>query len=247
MPPCLFLFYKCYLMKYEEYLADVITGRPHDLEIGGERLRLYPVTLAKTFVLRRQIEALGIDSVILKLNPMVECLRLSEAKPEAVASVLAVYAADNSREGLFDHAGMVHRRELFLRLRKEHLAGLLVTVLTADHTEELMEELGINSERERLSEVLKVKEEVNRNSLTFGGKSLFGSFVAPLMEMGFRSDEILYEQGYDYLRLMLADKVTSVYLSDDELERLPQSAGGALIDGDDGSSVAEVAGMIGNK
>ena len=234
-------------MEKEEYLADVVTGRPHDLEIDGELLRLYPVTLAKTFELRRWLDQLPIDGNLMKQNPMLECLRLSEEHADAVAGYLAVHTSENSYASLYDLAGMKHRRELLLRVRRDELAGLLVSVLSSDHTEELKEELGISAERERLVEVLKVKEEGSKNSQTFGGRTLFGSFIDPLIEMGFSREEILYECGYDFLRMALADKVTSVYLSDEELERLPARAGGQLIDGDDASALAEISGMIGVK
>ena len=39
--------------------------------------------------------------------------------------------------------------------------------------------------------------------------------------MGYTDDEILYERGYSFLRLMLADKANSVYLTDEELAELP--------------------------
>ena len=50
--------------------------------------------------------------------------------------------------------------------------------------------------------------------------------------MGFSIDEILYECGYSFLGLILMDRETTVYLSDEELQALGGSAG-ALIDGDD--------------
>ena len=225
-------------------LADIITAQPHEIRIGRKTVRLYPVTLAKTFVLRRWMDALEIDASLLKVNPYVECLRLAETEREKVSEILAVHSAPNTQKDLHDSRSRAMRRNLFASVKTEHLAGLLMAVLTQDRTEELMGHLGLVAERERLMEVLKVKRAGDRNNLSFGGKSLFGAFIGQLKELGYTDDEILFERGYSYLRLMLADKTTSVYLSDEELGNLPQSAGGRLLDGDDEGDMDVLAALI---
>lgn len=228
----------------EQALADIITAQPHEIKIGRKTLRLYPVTLAKTFVLRRWMDALEIDTALLKASPNMECLRLAESKPDIVAHILAIHTAANTRKALHDSRGMATRRNLLLDVKREHLAGLLMSVLGQDKTDLLMDHLGISAERERLQKVMGLKQRNGSNSLSFGGKSVFGTFIGQLKEMGYSDEEILFERGYSYLRLMLADKVTSVYLSDDELESLSQSDGGTLLDGEDDASLDVLASMI---
>lgn len=228
----------------EEVLGDIITGRPHEIRIGCKTLRLYPVTLAKSFVLRRLTASLGIDASVLRVNPWVECLRLAERERETVLEVLAVHTGANSAKELFDSRGRAMRRNLLGRVKTEHLAGLLLSVLTQDRTEEVMEALGLSAEKEREQEVMKVKLEGGRNNLSFGGRSLFGGFIGQLKELGYSDEEIVFERGLSYLRLMLADKAMSVYVSDGELERLPQSVGGKLLDGDDDAAVEQLAALI---
>lgn len=228
----------------EHALADIITAQPTEIRIGRKTLRLYPVTLAKTFVLRRWMDALEIDAALLKANPFIECLRLAETQPDVVAHILAIHSAPNTEKDLHDRRGMVMRRNLLLTVKTEHLAGLLMAVLTADKTEQLCEHLGISAERDRLQEALSVKRDHDRNNLSFGGKSIFGTFIGQLKEMGYGDSEILFERSYSYLRLMLADKVTSLYMSDEELELLPQSAGGTLLDGESDGDLDTLAAMI---
>lgn len=225
-------------------LADIITAQPHEIRIGRKTLRLYPVTLAKTFVLRRWMDALDMDVNLLKTNPYVECLRLAETQREKVAEILAVHSAPNTQKDLHDSRSRAMRRNLFASVKTEHLAGLLMAVLTQDKTEELTQRLGLSAERERLTEVLAVKRKGGRNNLSFGGKSIFGAFIGQLKEMGYTDEEILFERSYSYLRLMLTDKVTNIYLSDDELENLPQNAGGTLLDGDDDSDMDQLEALI---
>ena len=225
-------------------LADIITAQPTEIRIGRKTLRIYPVTLAKTFLLRRWMDALEIDAVLLKANPYVECLRLAETQPDVVAQILAIHSAPNTQRDLHDSRAAVIRRNLLRSVKTEHLAGLLMAVLTSDKTEQLADHLGMNAERERLQEALEVKRDHDKNNLTFGGKSIFGTFIGQLKEMGYTDEEILFERSYSYLRLMLADKVTSLYLSDEELEGLPQSAGGTLLDGENDSDLDALAALI---
>lgn len=228
----------------EHALADIITARPHEIRIGRKTLRLYPVTLAKTFLLRRWMDALEINSALLKSNPYVECLRLAETQPDVVAQILAIHSAPNTQRDLHDSRAAVIRRNLLRSVKTEHLAGLLMAVLTSDNTDQLADHLGITGERERLQEVLEVKREHDKNNLTFGGKSIFGTFIGQLKEMGYTDEEILFERSYSYLRLMLADKVTSLYLNDEELESLSQSAGGTLLDGENDGDLDALAALI---
>ena len=228
----------------EHALADIITAQPHEIRIGRKTLRLYPVTLAKTFVLRRWMEALEINSALLKSNPYVECLRLTETKPDVVAQILAIHSAPNTQRDLHDSRAAVIRCNLLRSVKREHLAGLLMAVLTSDKTEQLADHLGMTGERKRLQDVLDVKRGHDKNNLTFGGRSIFGTFIGQLKEMGYTDEEILFERSYSYLRLMLADKVTSLYLSDEELENLPQNAGGTLLDGENDGDLDTLAALI---
>lgn len=227
----------------ESAFASIVTGQPHEFMIGGKRLCLWPVTLAKTLLCRRWIDALEMDAGILKSNPYVECLRLAETKSEEVAQLLAIHLAENTYKALHDSVGMSKRCNLLRRVKREHLAALLMTVLTDDRTEAVMEYFGMKAERMRMESVTKVKQE-SSNSITFGGLTIIGSFIVQLKELGFSTDEILYERSYSFLRLVLADKVTSVYLSDEELERLPQGSGGRLLDGENDGDLDRLACMI---
>lgn len=217
----------------EHDLADVIIGRPHGFTVGRKHFCLYPVTLAKIFLLKRQIEELGIDQSILKVNPFLEAMRLVDAEREKCCTIIAYHTAPNTQKDLFDHRAMVIRKNYFTReLEDQDLASLLIMVLNHDKTALFTKEFGIDEEHERMARVMEIKNRKS-NNLTFGGKTVFGTFIGQLKEMGYSDNEILYEKGYTYLRLMLADKVTSVYLSDEEMQEVPAEAGGKMLDASD--------------
>lgn len=219
-------------------LADVVTEKPHDFKIGQKQLRLYPVTLAKRFMLGRYMEALGIDTAVVSMNPHLEAMRLVHGNREVCCTILAIHATPNTYKDLYYRNGIAERRNLFLGANDEDLATVLMLALTADKTGVLMEHFGIRKERSRASEVIAIKR--SRNSLSFGGKTIFGSFIAPLHELGYTDNEILYERSYAYLRMLLADKVTDIYLTDEELKKLPAELDSRVLDGNDPSAFGKL-------
>ena len=121
----------------EYALTDIITAKPHEIRIGRKVLRFYPVTLAKTFVLRRWMDALKIDVNLLQKSPYVECLRLVGTQRDIITEILAVHSSPNTRKDLHDSRSRSVRRNLLASVKQEHLAALLLTMLTQDKTEEL--------------------------------------------------------------------------------------------------------------
>lgn len=212
-------------------LADIITQKPHEFKVGRKLFRLYPVTLAKQLLIKRVMDGLHIDETIMQRNPYIEALRLAEVDRKACCHVLAIHATPNSYKDLHNSKAIAERRNVFEKMSIEDIASMLMCVLTADNTEQVIRSLGLDEERARLQEAFEVKRKNGKNNLTFGGLTIFGSFIGQLKEMGYTDNEIIYEKGYTFLRLMLADKVTSIYMSDEELQDLSISAGGSLIDG----------------
>lgn len=202
-------------------IADVVIGRPYGFSVGKKHFNLYPVTLAKMYLLKRQIDNLAIDQTILKVNPYMEAIRLVQKDRETCCRILSYHTAPNTYKDLYDQRAVTIRKNLFEKeLTEEELATMLIMCLTSDKSDQIMSHLGIDKERERLSSVMKVKRRSDKNNVSFGGLSVFGAFIGQLKEMGFTTDEILYERSYAFLRLMLADKVTSIYLTDEERDQV---------------------------
>ena len=229
-------------LEYE--LADIITEKPHEFTIGRKHYRLYPVTLAKLFLLRRYIDDLSIDQNILKVNPNLEAIRLVEKHKETCCGILAIHTAPNTYKDIHNRQNLAERRNAFAKVCNEDLATMMIVVLTSDKTEQVVILSGIEKERERLKAAMEAKKDGQKGSLHFGGITIFGSFIAPLLEMGLSINEILYERSYSFLRLILADKMAQVFLSEEELQNLAASAGGTMIDGNDPESFDKLKGSL---
>ncbi len=222
-------------------LADVIIGRPYPFSVGRKRFNLYPVTLAKLFLLKRQIEILGINESLLNINPYMEALRIVEANREACCLILAYYTAPNTQKDLFDNRAITIRKNFFAKeIDNSDLASMMIMVLTSDKTEQYIKHLGIDKEQERLRIVMEIKSKHDKNTMSFGGKSIFGTFIAQLKEMGYTDDEILYQKGYSYLRLVQADKINSIHLTDKEMEEVPSSTNTDFLDANDPANADKI-------
>ena len=213
-------------------IADVITGKPHEFRVGERAFRVYPVTLGKMLELRPFMEVSGMESVVKSNNPYLSMLRLIREKKELCATILAIHTLENNRRALHDQTEIKWRTDFFSKeMGDEAMTSLLMAALAGERTAQIAEHLELDKELERLSEVMKIKKK-NSNTLSFCGKSIFGSFIGPLKEMGFSADEIIFECGYSFLKLVLMDKQASLYLSDEEIAQLGGSVG-ALIDSND--------------
>lgn len=227
---------------------DIAIERPHDFSVGRKNFRFYPVTLAKMFLLRQHVDGLSIDMNILKTNPYLEAIRVSREHRDVCCRILAYHTAPNTYKDLYDTKSIITRKNYFFeKLDDEDLASLMIYVLTFDKTEQIYKNIGIDKEREKLGKVMEIKCKHDRNNITFGGLTIFGTFIQRLKEIGYSDNEILFERGYVYLKFMLADRVSSVYLTDEERQELPTSMGGNFIDANDPSSVGELSAYLSTK
>lgn len=203
----------------EQELFDIIIGKPHEFRVGRKIFRLFPMTLAKSIMLKSYMDELSISVDNINLNAQLEIHRLVIEKRDVCCRILAIHSAPNTQKDLFNIKSRTERANIFSKMSDSDLAALLHYVLSSDKTDEAIRYLGLDKEQERLKKVLEIKK--SSNSLNFDGLSMFGTFIAQLKEMGFAYNEILYECGYTFLRLMLADKPTTIYLTDEELEKIP--------------------------
>ena len=227
------------------YFADIVTDKPHEFTIGKKHFCLYPVTLAKTFELGRIQAGLGINTDMLNLNPFMEALRIAEINKEKCCQFLAIHMTPNTKKDLHNSQNRAMRRNALSKLSTNSIAVLLMYVLTADRTDALIRHIGLDTERDNMRKVLEVKD--TRNSLNFGAITILGTFVDPLMEMGYSDNEIWFERGYSYLRLRLADKPTNIYVSDEELKALPALASGKVPDANNPEAFDRIQSLLARK
>lgn len=203
-------------------LADTIIDRPIGFSVGSRHFYLYPMTLGKMFLLGRLTEELRINHEILKASPYLEALRVATEHREVCSRIIA-YHTIRTKSRVLDNEFVEKRTKWFAKnTDTDALAKVMMMVLQADKTKTFMEHLKLDKERERMERVTKVKKD--KNNINFGGLSIYGTHIDAACERyGWTFDYVVWEISYTNLQLLMADKLTSIYVSDDERKKLPAS------------------------
>lgn len=225
-----------------EALADAVMNRPREFFIGKNRFCLWSPTLGVSLMLERHIAALGIDRELMAKSPSMEAIRLSSSKRKEVCHILAILSLREYRD--LSNYMVIDRRVKFFseKLSDEELAQLILIALSEPKAETLISLSGLDKEHEEQSRIAKHKNK-DGHTLSFGGKTIYGSLIdTACAKYGWTKEYVVWGIDLCSLRMMLADSVNTVYLSDEEIKALHIVAGG-VIDANDPASIAQLAAM----
>ena len=125
----------------------------------------------------------------------------------------------------------------------EDLAKLLLYILTSDKVNECIKYLGLDKEREDQRRILRVKNK-GSNVLSFGGKSMYGTLIDVACERyGWTVDYVVWGISYANLRMLVADMITTISLTDEERKKV-QIKTKDYIDGDNPDNIDRIRAMF---
>lgn len=230
----------------EMYVADTIMERPYTFYLNGEMYQLHPVTLGKFYLLGRIVETLEINNELLQKNPYMEALRLSVEKKDESCRLL-VYHTLRTKRALFNDRLVTKRIKTFKEnMSNEDIAKLLILVLTEDKTESFIKHFKIDKEKRDLEKISKVKKD-NGNNIIFGGKSIYGTLIGAACEKyHWTMDYVVWGISYTNLKMLMADAITSVYLTDEEKRNARIDSDRTFINADDPKNMAMIRKMFRN-
>lgn len=144
---------------------------------------------------------------------------------------------------MLDSDKVKKRAKLFSsQLNDDELAQLLVLVFSWDGPECYIKHFGIDKERALQKRISSVKS--NKGSISFGGKSIYGLLIdTACQRYGWTFDYVVWGISYINLQMLLADSVSSVYLSDEERKELNIHDGGEVINADDPKNIKLIKSM----
>ena len=207
----------------EMNIADTIIERPVGFNIGSQQFYLYPPTLGITYHLARLFKSLEADARLISANPSLEAIRLCTEKKEIVCRILSNYTF-NRKEDVFDGIKVEARAKELSELAAEELATIFTIVLSGDNTEEFIKYFGIDKERLERSRIAAVKKD--NSSVTFGGNSTYGTLIEfACQRYGWTMDYVMWGISYANLKMLMADAITTIYLSEEDRKLLGKGAG----------------------
>lgn len=221
-------------------IQDAVLERPHVFRIDGETFYIYPMTLGKIHLMQRITTELGLVRENLEKNAMLEILRVVEKSKAACCDLLAYMTARNDYYSVFDYDAFDKRKEVFMKQDDSEIVTLVMKVLSSDKTERFTKHLGIDTEQKNMQRVTKVKSASDKNSYTFGGVSVFGALLDVAMERyALTKRQVVWEIDYTSLRLLLADRVNSVYVTDEERKKIHIPKDRRKVDGDNKQAIMD--------
>ncbi len=225
-----------------ETLADAVMNRPREFFIDHQRYCLWPLTLGMSLIIERHLAALGIDDDVLAEDPAMEAMRLVSGKRAEVCYILAIFSLRKYSE-LSNTLTITQRANAFeSKLSDEELAQLLLIALSEPKAETLVSLSGIANEQKEQARIACHKNR-DGHTLTFGGKTIYGTLIdAACSKYGWTKEYVVWGIDLVSLRMMLADTVNSVYLSDEEMKAVRIVAGDA-IDANDPAIVTKLRSM----
>lgn len=218
-------------------IAMVLTDMPLGVSVGKEHFFLYPQTLGRMYLTSQLIEKLEIDQENLKINSFMEALRAAKNHTSECCKLISYHTLRNKSE-MLDTKTIERRANKLQRVCSiEDIATLLITILSDNTLNVLTKELGIDAEGKKMAKISQAKE--TSNQYIFGGKTIWGSLIDTACERyGWTFDYVIWEISYNNLTLMMKDKITSIYLSDEERKKAHvPAANEEVIDGNDRNAI----------
>lgn len=231
------------VIKMEEEILEAILERPYGFTVKDKRFYLYPVTLGKSILLSRLMKSLEIDAELLARNPSLEALRVASAHKDVAVLIIAYCTAKDKQEA-FDNARIEKYQSFYSEnLSDEEIAQLLLIIYQYDKTASFIRHLGLDRDQKEQAKISKLKNK-NGNTVMFGGKSIYGSLISVACEKyGWTLDYVVWGISLVNLRMMLADSVNSIYLSDDEKKSARLTAGQEIVNMDNPDNWAKIKSM----
>lgn len=200
-------------------------------------MALYPPTLGKIFLTAPILESIGVNKENVSINPLLELLRLAKDKREICCRLVAYHITDEKSDLLDTKYINGLSKAIDECFNDEDLATIVIAILKDTSVDEITKGTGIDKEAEDMKRVNAAK--TSKNTFVFGGKTIWGSLIDAACERyKWTLDYVLWGISYDNLTLLLKDKVTSIYLTDEERKRvhIPDRSGGT-VNGDDKEAV----------
>lgn len=222
----------------EQNLIDTILERPYGFKINGKSFFLYQPSMGKVFLTLRILEDSGISEQQISENPYKTALEYVEKHTDDACRILS-YHTTNNKSIIFDNDKIEKKMQFFKKnLTQEELSNLFILSLTFDNVKTFIRYLGIDKEKESMSKVMKAKEDKG-NNLTFGGKSIYGTLIDALCERyHWTMDYIVWGISFSNIQMLMEDKITSVYLTDEEKKKCRVTNEREFVSGDDIKNIA---------
>lgn len=220
----------------------MLLDKPTGFEVEGRHFCIYPSTIGKAHIISRLIEMIGIDLSMVKVNAFLEVARILHTKPEECYRIIAISTLKTKDEICDEPVVRERINYLASNLEGNEAVTLLILILTESTAETFIKETGLQTDKDRERRVSSVKE--SKNVYTFGGKTVYGTMIDFFCERyGWTFDYVVWGISLNNLKMLMADHIRTINLTDDERKRVKISNDREIIKADSKDAMKEILSM----
>ena len=217
-------------------VADALIERPIGFSIGHRHFTIPPLSLGKTLLVSRSLVSLGLKERIAKEGYARAAIQSVLSRRDDCLRIIA-YMSLPGRDCL-DEVKVLKRIKELRKIDVNDLASLLIVALESDKTEEITRHYGIDKETERYRRTQKAK--TTKGTISFGGKSLWGTMIDFACERyGWSLEYVVWGISYCNLQLLVSDSIKTIYLTEDEKKKAHISSDNEVIRSDNKERLRE--------
>lgn len=222
-------------------LEDALMDRPQLFRVGDRTFRLYYPTLGMSMLANRTLPVAS----LIKGTEFVDAaiLGLCMDKPMEAVRFVAIHTIRGKSRLIDGHSIDDRTTQLTSLLNVEDTATLIKAILRLSDADRLLCHIGIGEDTQRLRQISEIRDD--GTTITFGGRSIYGRLVSLACERyGWTPEYVVWEINLVSLRMMMADHITTVHLSTDEVEKLRIDNGRDFINGDNPDNARLIKEML---
>ena len=219
----------------DRLMIDVILDRPITFTLGGKYFYLFQPSFGLVLIVSDLYKRLEFDEKFLAIGQQYEMLRVCTEYRDTVLRIIALHTFTKRADALYEEKVLKRMQEL-QELDAADLSAMLLEVLRWNtYQEQFIKHIGLDKEKQQRERIHSVKKD--KNSITFGGRSIYGSLLDHAAERyGWSLQYMLWGISAINLQMMLQDSVQSIYLTDEDRKRANISTDGVYINADDKNS-----------
>lgn len=229
-------------------VVDAMLEKPIPFTIGDRRFFfIFQPSLGTSLLAGQLLQELTLNKELLAVNKQAEILRVCGAQRDIVLRIISLHTFARRSDVLREDKLQERIKELDV-LPASDLATLLVTIMSWDgRQDKFIRHFQLDLERKTREKIFEYKKQKG-GSLTFGGRSLYGSVLDAACERyGWELGYVLWGISSLNLNMMLTDSVQSVLLTKDEAKEAHISTDNKRIDINNRKGAIELQKLIRGK
>lgn len=219
-----------------QILIDAIIERPISFSThDGRFYSIYQPSLGISLLCEPILKAMKIDEGMSKFNESWEMIRLVKEHRKDLLRLVAYHTFKRRSDVL--QADMVEKRieELDKEIESDDLVTIFSYILSwGTWSAKLQKYFKLDKEKETRMQVQELQKKKRDGGVSFGGRSVYGSMIDFACERyGWQVGYVVWGVSITNLNMMMADSVSSAYISKKELDEAGISTDGEYLSADD--------------